>query len=72
MEDKKTELTQQDSDPPLGTDLSSIEVVLETDSAEHQLFRSTEIPNSDFNKSALLGPTPFKYEMEVFKLYIAI
>ena len=27
------------------------------------------MPNSDFNKSALLGPTPFKYEIEVFRLY---
>lgn len=65
MENKKTELTQQDLDPPLGTDLSSIEVVLETDAAEHQLFRSTEIPNSDFNT---INPEAAKFKDLFFPL----
>ncbi|NJN27333.1 MAG: KamA family radical SAM protein [Cyclobacteriaceae bacterium] len=43
------ELAQQDYEPPLGPDLSSIEVVLETATAGKALFGKTEIPNSDFN-----------------------
>lgn len=43
------EIAQQDVEPPLRQDLSSIEVVLETHTAEKQLFGKTEIPNSDFN-----------------------
>lgn len=65
MEQKKTELTQQETDPPLGTDLSSIEVVLETDTPENQLFRSTEIPNSDFNT---ISPETAKFRELFFPL----
>ncbi|MCF8381210.1 MAG: KamA family radical SAM protein [Bacteroidales bacterium] len=48
METQKSDIVQQDLDPPLGQDLSSIELVLETNAAEDQLFRKTEIPASDF------------------------
>ncbi|MCF8297324.1 MAG: KamA family radical SAM protein [Saprospiraceae bacterium] len=42
------DISQQDIEPPSGRDLSSIEVVLGTHTAEGQLFNKTEITLSDF------------------------
>lgn len=39
---------QPEYEPPLGQELSTIEVVLGTTANEDELFRSTEIPTSDF------------------------
>jgi lysine 2,3-aminomutase len=44
----KDENVMQDFDPPLGADLSSIEVILGTSVNDEKPFGKTEIPNSDF------------------------
>ncbi|MFH2091566.1 MAG: KamA family radical SAM protein [Pseudomonadota bacterium] len=43
------ELLQEDPDPPLSSDLSSIEVVLETETTTIQLYKKNDSPHSDFN-----------------------
>ncbi|MBU1340644.1 MAG: KamA family radical SAM protein [Proteobacteria bacterium] len=43
------ELLQEDPEPPLSSDLSSIEVVLETTASQVQLFKKNDIPTSDFS-----------------------
>ncbi|MBU0463775.1 MAG: hypothetical protein KKE12_09235, partial [Proteobacteria bacterium] len=44
------ELSQEESEPPLSTDLSSIEIHFETETkTEIQLFKKNDIPNSDFS-----------------------
>ena len=57
------ELLQQDYEPPLGPDLSSIEVVLETSTAEDSLFSKTEFPTSDFN---VISPETEKFRAKYF------
>ena len=45
----KSEIPQPDAEPPIGQDLSSIEVVLGTTPSDDLLFSKTESLNSDFN-----------------------
>lgn len=42
------DIPQQDSEPPSGQELSSIEVILETTVSNDAVFRQTKIPKSDF------------------------
>lgn len=57
------ERSQQEYEPPLGQELSSIEVVLGTNATEDELFRSTEIPNSDFK---IINPKTAKFKEKIF------
>lgn len=59
------EISQEEYEPPLGQELSAIEVVLATNTAEDELFRSTEIPNSDFN---VINPKTAKFREKFFPL----
>jgi lysine 2,3-aminomutase len=57
------EISQQEYEPPLGHELSSIEVVLKTNTTEDELFRSMEVPKSDF---MIINPKTAKFKEEFF------
>ncbi len=57
------EITQQEYEPPLGKELSSIEVVLGTNTPDDELFRKTEIPNSDFK---IINPVTADFRKKFF------
>ena len=55
--------SQQDTDPPSGRELSSIEVVLETAVSNDVVFRKTKIPQSDFRT---IGPVSMTFREKFF------
>lgn len=54
---------QPEYEPPLGQELSTIEVVLGTTANEDELFRSTEIPTSDFKT---INPETAQFRAQFF------
>lgn len=59
------DISQQEYEPPLGHDLSSIEVILGTTALDEELFRKTEIPTSDFKT---ISPGTAKFRQKFFPL----
>lgn len=59
------DILQQEYEPPLGPDLSSIEVVLGTTAMDDELFRETEIPTSDFK---IINADTAKFRQKFFPL----
>jgi len=56
-------MSQQDFEPPLGQDLSSINVVLETSTSSDELFKDSEIKTSDFK---VISPETAKFREKYF------
>jgi lysine 2,3-aminomutase len=57
------EISPQDAEPPLGSDLASIEVALETNPTDVQLLKKNDIPNTDFN---IINPGAAEFKEKFF------